>query len=430
MRTASEFDYRRISSIEAETCRSSPLKRRNPSRLAIAALSVGALLLMIGCEKKEEAPKPGPPEVGVVEPLQQNVPVYDEYVAQLNGPVNAEITPKVQGYLLRQVYQNGYFVKQGELLFELDPRQYQAAVDAAQADVAVSEANLARTTADVARDTPLAAQSAIPQKQLDNDIAYQQSWQADLKAKKAALANAELNLGWTKVYSPIDGIAGVSNSQVGDLVGTSTKMATVSQVNPIWAYFNVSESHFLSVAPQINNVILGKVDITKVASQPVQYIQANDEPFPAPGRFIYVNRQVGTQTGTIQMAAQFANPDAILRPGGFGKVRFQTGVSNNALLVPQAAVIEVQTDYQLIVVTPQNRATFRPVKVGERVGTNWIITDGLQPGEKVVVDGILKVQQFAAAAPELMKEGGIPVVPKPYVPPTPAAGMTAAAGSN
>lgn len=430
MRTAFEFDDPRISSTGAETFQSSPSKRRYPSRLAIAALSLGALLLTAACEKQEEAPKPGPPEVGVVEPLQQNVPVYDDYVAQLNGPVNAEITPKVQGYLLRQIYQNGYFVKEGQLLFELDPRQYQAAVDAAKADVAVAEANLSRTTADVARDTPLAAQSAIPQKQLDNDIAYQASWEAQLKAKKADLANAELNLGWTKVYSPIDGIAGVSNSQVGDLVGTSTKMATVSQVNPIWAYFNVSESHFLEVAPQISNVIMGKISIQQAGTQPVEYIQANNQPFPAKGRFIYVNRQVGTQTGTIQMAAEFANPDGLLRPGGFGKVRFQTGVSKNALLVPQAAVMEVQTDYQLIVVTPQNRATFRPVKVGERVGTNWIITEGLQPGEKVVVDGILKVQQFAAAAPELMKEGGIPVVPKAYVPPAPPPGMTAAAGGN
>ena len=399
--------------------------QRPIGHLAAYALCVGALLLLLGCEKKEEAPKPGPPEVGVVEPLQQNVPIYDEYVAQLNGPVNVDITPKVQGYLLRQDYQNGYFVRKGDLLFDLDPRQYQAALDAAKADVSQAEANLSRVQADVARDTPLAAQSAIPQKQLDNDIAYQQSWEADLKAKKAALANAELNLAWTKVYSPIDGIAGVSNSQIGDLVGTTTKMTTISQVNPIWAYFNVSESQFLRVAPQVSNVIMGKISIQQAGGQPIQYIQANDEKYPAPGKFIYVNRQVGTQTGTIQMAAEFPNPDAVLRPGGFGRVRFQSGIAKNALLVPQAAVIEVQTDYQLIVLTPQNRAVFRPVKVGEREGTNWIITEGLQPGERVVVEGILKVQQFAAAAPELVKEG-IPVVPKPYAPPT----SMAAAGGN
>ncbi len=261
-----------------------------------------AALLLTGCDKKEEAPKPGPPEVTVAEPLQQNVPVYTEYVAQLNGPVNAEITPKVQGYLLRQNYQNGFFVKKGQLMFELDPRQYEAALDQAKADVAVAEANLSRVKADVARDTPLAAQSAIPQKQLDNDVAEQQSWEAQLKAKQAAMANAQLNLGWTKVYSPIDGIAGLSNAQVGDLVGTTTKMTTISQVNPIWAYFNVSESTFFTFAPQVSAVINGKMPISSAPAD-IEYIQSNNDPFPAKGKIIYVNRQIGTQTGTIQLAA-------------------------------------------------------------------------------------------------------------------------------
>jgi RND family efflux transporter MFP subunit len=387
-----------------------------------AGIASFLVLLLVGCEKKEEAAKPGPPEVGVVEPLQQDVPIVDEYVAQLNGPVNAEITPKVQGYLLKQIYQNGYFVKAGQLLFELDPRQYQAAVDQSKADVAASEANLTRVQADVARDTPLAAQSAIPQKQLDNDVAYQASWEADLKAKKAALANAELNLGWTKIYSPIDGIAGVSNAQVGDLVGTSTKMATVSQVNPIWAYFNISESKFLEIAPTVTQIITGKVNVSTANTKPIEYIQANDQLYPAKGQFIYVNRQVGTQTGTIQVAAQFANPDAILRPGGFGRIRIESGVNKGALLVPQAAVTQVQSMYLLAVVTPENKAIFRPVKVGDRVGTNWIISQGLQPGDRVVVDGLLKLQMVAAQAPELAKTG-IPVVAKPYTPPaTPAAG--------
>lgn len=405
---------------------SRPVALRRRHLMAMLAL-LASMTALIGCEKKEEAPKPGPPEVSVVEPLQQNVPLYDEYVAQLNGPVNAEITPKVQGYLLRQVYQNGYYVRKGELLFELDPRQYEAALDQAKADVSVAQANLARVQADVARDTPLAAQSAIPQKQLDNDIANQQSWEAQLKAKQAALANAELNLGWTKVYAPIDGIAGVSASQVGDLVGTSTKMATISQVNPIWAYFNISEGKFLQFAPQVTNIIMGKVSANSIKT-PVEYIQANDEPYAAKGNFIYVNREIGTQTGTIQMAAQFANPDAVLRPGGFGRVRFQTSVAKNALLIPQASVIEVQSLYQVVVVTPDNKAVFRPVKMGERVGTNWIVTEGLQPGERVVVDGILKLQQFAAAAPELAKTG-IPVVAKPYVAPAEATAAQAA-GSN
>ncbi len=297
-------------------------------RLAAVLTLLAGLTLLSGCEKKEEAAKPGPPEVSVVEPLQQDVPDFEEYVAQLNGPVNAEITPKVQGYLLRQNYQNGFFVRQGELLFELDPRQYQAAEDQSKADVAVAEANLSRVQADVARDTPLAAQSAIPQKQLDNDVAEQQSWEAQLKAKKAALANAELNLGWTKVYSPIDGIAGVSNAQVGDLVGTATKMTTVSQVNPIWAYFNVSESRFLEFAPIVTRIITGKISPSQSGASGIEYIQANDQPFPSKGTIIYVNRQVGTSTGTIQLAAQFANPDCgtssrRLRPRAYSERRDQ-----------------------------------------------------------------------------------------------------------
>jgi membrane fusion protein (multidrug efflux system) len=238
------------------------------------------------------------------------------------------------------------------------------------------------------------------------------------------LQNAELNLVWTKVYSPIDGIAGVSNSQIGDLVGTASKMTTVSQVNPIWAYFNISESDFLGIAPDITQVITGKVNVATLNSKPIQYIQANDVTYPPKGQFVYVNRQIGTQTGTIQVAAQFANPDALLRPGGFGRIRIQTGIDKGALLVPQAAVTQVQSMYLLAVVSPDNKAVFRPVKPGERVGTNWIISEGLQPGERVVVDGLLKLQMVAAQAPELAKTG-IPVVAKPYVPPT-----TPAAGGN
>jgi len=381
---------------------------------SIAALGLLLLLPSLGCEKKEVAAKPGPPEVVVADVVQRDVPIYNEWVAQLNGPVNAEITPKVQGYLVRQNYQNGFFVKKGQLLFELDPRQYQADVEQAKAQLAVSQANLAKVDADVQRDTPLAAQQAIPQKELDTDLANQAALRAEVQAKKASLENAELNLAWTKIYSPVDGIAGVSNSQIGDLVGTTSKMTTVSEVNPIWAYFSVSENLYLAFAPRVTGIITGKVNKADVNRTPVEYIQANDAPYPEKGTIIYVNRQIGTQTGTIQMAAAFPNPEATLRPGGFGRVRIRVGDSKNALLVPQAAVIEVQGQYQLIVVTPDKKAMFRPVKVGERVGPNWIITEGLKPGEQVVVEGIQKVQMAAAQAPQLAKEG-VPVAPKPYV---------------
>ena len=194
-------------------------------------------------------------------------------------------------------------------------------------------------------------------------------------------------------------------------------MATISQVNPIWAQFNISESAYLGNAVEISKLLRSG----KRGNVPVRYIQANGEEYPHSGQIIQVNRQVATGTGTIQFTAEFPNPDAILRPGGFGRVRIQTSNYQDALLVPQAAVIEIQSMYQLIVVTPENEAVFRPVKVGDRVGTNWIITDGLKPGERVVVEGILKIQQAAAAAPQLVKEG-IPVSPKPYAAPASAAG--------
>jgi membrane fusion protein (multidrug efflux system) len=392
----------------------SSVRRREIQRSAIGlGLFAIGLFLFSGCGKKEVGSQAGPPEVEVTEALQQNVPIYEEWVAQLNGPVNAEIMPKVQGYLLKQNYQNGFFVEKNQLLFELDARQYEAALDQAKAQLAVSQANLARTNTDVARDTPLAAQNAIPQKQLDNDLASQAAMKATVEAAAANMQNAQLNLAWTKIYSPISGIAGLSNSQIGDLVGTTTKMTTVSQINPIWAYFNVSEGMFLSISKQVKGFISGMVSQT-VNGKPIEYIQANDVPYPNRGRFTYVNRQIGTQTGTIQMAAEFPNPDGALRPGGFGRVRIQTGDNKNALVVPQQAVIEVQSEYQLIVLTPDNKATFRSVKVGERIGSNWIITEGLKPGERVVVRGIQKVQAFAAQMPRSAMEG-VPVTPKPYV---------------
>jgi len=382
----------------------------------ILALALGTC--SVSCGKKEDKPRAQPPDVEVAEALEQDVPEQAEWVAQLNGPVNADITPKVQGYLLKQNYVNGSLVRKGQLLFEIDPRPFQAALDQSKAEVERSASQLSKAANDVQRDTPLAAQNAIPQKQLDDDLANQAWAKAQLEASKAAEQQAELNVGWTSISSPVDGIAGVANSQVGDLVGTTTKMTTVSQTDPIWAYFNISESLYLRFAPRISRVLQrGPVNSTV----PVEFIQANDEPYAFKGSIIFVNREIAAGTGTIQLAAAFPNKEAILRPGGFGRVRVQTGMVKDALLVPQASVIEVQSQYQLIVVGSDNKATIRPVKVGDRVGPNWIISEGLKPSERVVVEGIQKVQTFAAQAPDLAKEG-IPVVPKPY--------LAAAGGSN
>jgi membrane fusion protein (multidrug efflux system) len=375
--------------------RSGPTPRAAAAYMAVMLLTI----LSAGCKEKLQAAAPQPPDVEVTEVTQRNVPVYHEWVAQLNGRTNAQITPRVQGYLLVQNYRNGFFVKKGQLLYEIDPHAFEVAIAQAKAQVAVSVANLSNADTNVARDKPLAAQSAIPQKQLDTDIATQAASKAELDAAKAELAQAQLNLSWTKVYSPIDGIAGLSTAQIGNLVGTSTVMTTVSQVNPIWAYFNISESDYLTEAQRIYQLISGK----RVASPVLEFIQANGETFPRKGRIVLINREVASQTGTIQVVAEFPNADAVLRPGGFGRVRFQTGMNEGALVVPQAAVIEVQSMFQVAVVEPGNKAAFRIVKVGDRVGTDWIITDGLKPGDKVIVQGFMKVRE------------GTPVIPKPFV---------------
>src|SRR5664279_1228458 len=334
---------------------------QNATALGVCLIT---LLLFAGCEKKEERPQAGPPEVEVTDVVQKDIPIFEEWVAQLNGSNNADITPKVQGYLLKQDYPDGLFVRKGQLLYEIDPRPFVAALDQAKAQVAVAVANLSEADNNVARDTPLAAQNAIPQKQLDTDLSSQAARKAQVAAAKASLDNAKLNLAWTKVYSPIDGIAGDAKSQIGDLVGATTKMATISQVNPIWAYFNISESNYLGNAAEISKLLRSG----KRGNVAVRYIQADGEEYPHSGQIIQVNRQVATGTGTIQFTAEFPNPDAILRPGGFGRVRLQTADNKDALLVPQPAVIEVQSQYQILVVTPENKAVFRPVKVGVRVG--------------------------------------------------------------
>jgi membrane fusion protein, multidrug efflux system len=363
---------------------------------------VAALLLttcLVGCKQKEEAPQQAPPEVEVTEVTQRNVPIYREWVAQLNGRYNAQITPRVQGYLLQQDYRDGFFVKKGQLLYQVDPHAFEVAIAQAKAQVAEAVANLSNADTNVARDRPLAAQSAIPQKQLDTDIATQAASQAQLDAAKAQLAQAQLNLSWTKVYSPIDGIAGISSAQIGNLVGTTTVMTTVSQVNPIWAYFNISEADYLSRAEMFYQLISGK----RVASPVLDFIQADGTTYPKKGKIVLVNREVTSQTGTIQLVAEFPNPDAILRPGGFGRVRFLVATNENAMVVPQQAVIEIQSMYTVAVVEPGNKAAFRVVKMGDRVGTDWIVAEGLKPGDQVIVQGYMKVRE------------GTPVTPKPFV---------------
>ena len=371
-------------------------------RLWPGALLLAALISFVGCANKTEAAPPPPPEVQVVNVEQKDVPVFGEWVATLDGFVNADIRPQVPGYLMKQTYKEGTRVRKGAVLFEIDPRPFEAALQQAQGQQAQAEAQLGKTALDVQRDTPLAKQSAIPQAQLDNDIQANAAATAVLKANKAQVEQARLNMEFTKVRSLVDGIAGIAKGQIGDLVGPTTILTTVSQVQPIKAYFSVSEQEYLPYAARISEVASGK----RVAgtNKILELILADGSVFPHKGAIVVADRQVDLKTGTIRFAAAFDNPDGVLRPGQFARVRFPTSVARNALLVPQRSVIETQGTYQVAVVTPENKASIRPVKVGQRVGNMWIIQDGIQPSERVIVEGFQKVKE------------GSPVNPKPFQP--------------
>src|SRR5690242_12587860 len=365
-------------------------------------LSFIALLMLGGCASKTEAAPPPPPEVQVVDVQQKDVPIYGEWVAILDGYVNADIRPQVSGYLMKQNYREGSVVHKGDLLFEIDPRSLDAALQQAKGQQAQAEAQRGKTELDVQRDTPLAKQSAIPQAQLDNDIQANAAAAAVVNGSKAQVEQARLNVEFTKVRSLVDGIAGLAKGQIGDLVGPTTVLTTVSQVEPIKAYFSVSEQEYLPFATRISEVVSGK----RVAgtNKALELILADGSVYPHKGAILVADRQVDLKTGTIRFAAGFDNSNVVLRPGSFARVRLPTSVAKNALLVPQRAVIETQGTYQVAVVTPENKASIRPVKVGQRVGNMWIIQEGVQPSERVIVEGFQKVKE------------GTPVNPKPFQP--------------
>ena len=366
----------------------------------IAVVAVGGALT--GCNHRHAPAAREPTEVLVSSVAQRDVPIYREWVAQLNGSVNAQISPKVSGYIIKRNYQEGYFVTQGQILFEIDARPLRASLDQAKATVAGAVANLGNSKLNVARDTPLAKEKAIAQSQLDNDVQTLKANQAALDAALAEQQTAELNLAWTKVRSPIDGIAGVAAAQVGNLVSTSSILTNVSQLDPIRAYFSISESDYLSIAPRLSMIVHGEASSAVIGATEVQFIQANGLPFASPGRFVLVGREVNNTTGTIQFATDFQNKGSILRPGGFGRVRIKIGTAKDALLIPQQAVNEVQGEYQVVVLSADDKAEFRSVEVGERSGRDWIISKGLKPNERVVVEGFQKLRN------------GSPVEAKPY----------------
>ena len=372
--------------------RSKNLKRHGSAAVAC----MGLIVATAGCTKTSADITLPDPEVLVAHPVQQDVPVHREWVATLDGYVNAEIRPQVSGYIINQNYKEGTAVRKGQVLFEIDPRPFQAALNNTRGQLAQSEAALAKSTLDVERDTPLVDKKAVPKEKLDAEIQAKLAAAAAVASAKAAVERAELDLEWTKVTSLVDGVAGIAQVQIGNLVGPNSHLTSVSQVNPIKVYFPVSEQEYLRATR-----LSGSEQPMNLFDSSPELVLADGTAYPHKGRILWSDRQVDSSTGTIRLVAAFPNPGNKLRPGQYGRVRIQTGTRKQALLVPQSAVKEIQGGYQVAVVGADNKASMRPVKAGEKVGTLWVIDEGLQPGDQVVVAGLEKVKQDT------------PVVPKP-----------------
>ena len=355
-----------------------------------ACCFVVLLVLSEACENKSVSAAPGtPPTVQVVEVAQRDVPVYHEWIATLDGYVNAVIQPQVSGYLVQQNYREGALVHKNDVLFKIDPRPFQAILDQAKAQLAQAEAQLGKTQLDVQRDTPLAREKAIAQSQLDNDIQANLAAKATVQADKAAVEQAEINLEFTNVRSLIDGVAGIATGQVGNLVGPQTVLTTVSQLDPIKVYFVASEQQYLAFV-QRNPTVASREKAERELV--LELVLSDGTTYPRKGTFFAADRHVDAQTGAIRLAGLFPNPDNVLRPGQYGRVRFISYIRLAALLVPQKAVTELQGMFQVAVVGSDDKVSIRTVQVGERSGPMWIIEQGVKPGERVVVEGVQKVR--------------------------------------
>jgi RND family efflux transporter MFP subunit len=358
------------------------------------------------------APPSAPPVVEVVQVAQENVPIYGEWIGTLDGLVNADVRAQVTGYLQTQAYQEGAFVRKGQLLFQIDPRPFQAALDQAEGQLAQAKAMLAnaeavqgRTELDVKRYVPLAREQAASQQDLDNAVqnnlaakATVETARAQIKTDEAALETAKINLAFTRLVAPIDGIAGQAQLQVGDLVTPgSTPVTAVSTLDPIKVYFTVSEPQYLAWRKRF------PTETSRLAADRalrLHLILADGSTYGHEGKFYFADRQVNVGTGAIRIAGLFPNPGNDLRPGGYAKVRAVISIQHDALLVPQRAVSELQGGYQIAVVDGENKVNIRTVTVGDRVGTRWIIISGLNPGERVVAEGVQKVRTGAHVNPK------------------------------
>lgn len=381
---------------------------------AAGLLIIGLIIGAIYPKHVSGAPPTAPLDVEVVQVEQKDVPIYGEWIGTLDGLTNADVRAQVTGYLMRQGYQEGAFVKKGQLLFEIDPRPFQAALDQAEGQLAQAKAQLAtaeavqgRTQLDVEKYTPLAKVQAASQQDLDNSVqnnlaakATVGTAQALIKTDEAAVETARINLDFTRLVAPIDGIAGQAQLQVGALVNLSSGPVTsVSTVDPIKVYFTVGEPQYLAWRKRF------PTETTRQAADKnlrLELILADGSTYAQTGTFFFADRQVNESTGAIRLAGLFPNPGNILRPGGYGKVRAVIRVQQNALLVPQRAVSELQGGYQVAALDDQNKVSIRSVQVGDRVGNEWVIADGLRPGDRVIAEGVQKARP------------GMQVNPKPF----------------
>jgi RND family efflux transporter MFP subunit len=436
------------------------------SGIIVAVVAVASLLIVVGRGNKPTQAAPRPLDVEVIKVEQRDVPIYSEWIGTTDGMVNADIKAEVTGYLLRQDYKEGSFVKKGQLLFEIDPRPFQAALDQAngqvaqyqgqleqansqvtqaeaqvaqansqllqaQAQLAQAQANQVKTQLDENKYAPLAAQKAVTQQDYDNAkqtnvVARAQveaanagveTARAQIRAANAQIGTAKatistargqienasavartahLNLGFTRITSPIDGIAGIAQAQVGNLISTTSSLTTVSTVDPIKVYFTLNEREYLNYTK--SNLIDAKPGAS-VAQLELELVLADGTSYPNKGRFFFADRQVDPKTGAIRMAGIFPNSENLLRPGQYGRVRAVTSTKEEALLVPQRAVTELQGSYQVAVVGRDNKIEIRTVKVGDRTGTMWIVVDGLKQGETVVAEGTQKVRPGVVVNP-------------------------------
>ena len=372
-------------------CHTGSFPNSNLSFVIILALFIS------GCEKPKEQAAPNPPTVEVAEVLQKDVPIQQEWVGTLDGMVNAKINAQVAGYLIKQNYKEGELVKKGQLMYEIDPRTFQANLDQAKSNLARQQAVLKTALLDLERIKRLLPEKAVSVRDRDNAVGREASARAEVMAAGAAVESAQLALGFTKITSPIEGIAGISKAQLGDLVGPGSPnnlLTSVSQIEPIIAYLGLSEQQYMQFTRE-------KADLDQQRQPiPLELILVDGTTYPQGGKFYFADRQVDVKTGTIQVAVLFPNPYKLLRPGQFARIRAVIRTEIGALLVPQQAVTQLQTKYQIAVVNADNTVDIRIVNPGERIGPLWIIKEGLKPGERVIVEGLQKVRPGMKVEPK------------------------------